>query len=288
MNPRNPKGNKDLDLAKLVELAVLSVKERAARCRLLGSDRVITLRASRLWEVAPGAILTVNPQKQWRYAGHPYLSGEIVSIRIDVEALDLAPLGLADMGIWDPKEDYWREENEPVEAWAKPIIARGPRSMFEMEQVAPAENAGDPFEDPITRSNDLINAGKRAEAVKILMSLCQADLRCLDAHSHLGNIVFDHSPQDAIRHYEVGLRIGELSLGNGFTGVLPWGFIDNRPFLRCMQGYGLCLWRLGRFDEAERVFDRMLWLNPSDNQGVRFLIDEVKAKTAWEDRENNY
>jgi hypothetical protein len=30
----------------------------------------------------------------------------------------------------------------------------------------------------------------------------------------------------------------------------------------------------------------MLWLNPSDNQGVRFLIDEVKAKTAWKDREN--
>ena len=32
--------------------------------------------------------------------------------------------------------------------------------------------------------------------------------------------------------------------------------------------------------------DEMLWLNPSDNQGVRFLIDEVNAKTAWEDREN--
>jgi hypothetical protein len=30
----------------------------------------------------------------------------------------------------------------------------------------------------------------------------------------------------------------------------------------------------------------MLWLNPSDNQGVRFLIDEIKEKTAWEDREN--
>jgi hypothetical protein len=65
-----------------------------------------------------------------------------------------------------------------------------------------------------------------------------------------------------------------------------WHFIDNRPFLRCMHGYGLCLWRLGCFDEAERVFDRMLWLNPSDNQGVRFLIDDVKAKIAWEDYEN--
>jgi hypothetical protein len=29
----------------------------------------------------------------------------------------------------------------------------------------------------------------------------------------------------------------------------------------------------------------MLWLNPSDNQGVRFLIGDVKERTAWEDRE---
>jgi len=276
----------DLDLSKPVELVALSVKERAARCRLLGSDRVITLRASRLWEAVPGAIVTVKPRKQWRYAGHPYLSGEIQSTRIEAAALDLLPLGLEDMGMWDPKEEYWGEEDEPIEEWAKPIIARGPRPMFEMEKVLPGEDPDDPFNDPITQSNDLKDAGERAEAVKILMELCQADLRCLDAHSHLGNFVFDHRPQDAIRHYEVGLRIGELSLGNDFTSVLPWGLIDNRPFLRCMHGYGLCLWRLGRFGEAERVFDRMLWLNPSDNQGVRFLIDEVKAKTAWEDREN--
>ena len=276
----------DLDLSKPVELVALSVKERATRCRLLGSDRVITLRASRLWDAVPGAIVTVKPRKQWRYAGHPYLSGEIQSIRIDVKALNLAPLGLEGMGMWDPKEEYWGEESEPIEEWAKPIIARGPRPMFEMEQVLPGDDPDDPFNDPITRSNDLKEAGERAEAVKILMELCQADLRCLDAHSHLGNVVFDHRPQDAIRHYEVGLRIGELSLEDDFNGVLPWGHIDNRPFLRCMHGYGLCLWRLGRFNEAERVFHRMLWLNPSDNQGVRFLIDEVKAKAAWEDREN--
>jgi hypothetical protein len=276
----------DIDLRKPVELVALSVKERAAQCRLLESDRGITLRASRLWEVVPGAIVTVKPRKQWRYAGHPYLSGEIQSTRIDVKTLNLVPLGFEDMGMWDPKEEYWGEEGEPIEEWAKPIIARGPRPMFEMEQVLPGEDPGDPFNDPITRSNDLKDAGERAEAVKILMELCKADLRCLDAHSHLGNVVFDHRPQDAIQHYEVGLRIGELSLGDDYNGVLPWGHIDNRPFLRCMHGYGLCLWRLGRFNEAERVFHRMLWLNPSDNQGMRFLIDEVKAKTAWEDREN--
>jgi tetratricopeptide (TPR) repeat protein len=276
----------DLDLSKPVELVALSVKGQTVRCRLLGGDRIITLRASLIEQVVPGAIVTVMPRKQWRYAGHPYLSGEIQSTRIDIKALDLVPLRLEDMGMWDPKEHYWGEADEPIEEWAKPIIAYGRRQMFEIEQVLPGEDPDDPLNDPITRSNDLKDAGQRAEALKILMALCEADLRCLDAHSHLGNLRFDHWPQDAIRHYEVGLRIGELSLLDSFAGVLPWGLIDNRPFLRCMHGYGLCLWRLGRFEEAARVFDRMLWLNPSDNQGVRFLIDEVKAKTAWKDREN--
>ena len=276
----------DIDLSKPVELIALSVKARTARCRLLGSDRTVTLRAGGIWDVAPGAIVTIKPQKQWRYAGHPYLSGEIQSTRIDAEALDLMPLGLADMGMWDPEEHCWGEEGEPIEEWARPIIAYGARPMFEMEQGLPGQNLDDPFDDPITRSNDLKNAGQRADAVKILMDLCQADLRCLDAHSHLGNFAFDHRLQDAICHYEVGFRIGKLSLGNDFNGVLLWGHIDNRPFLRCMHGYGLCLWRLGRFDEAERIFDQMLWLNPSDNLGVRFLIDEVKAKRSWEAFEN--
>ena len=117
------------------------------------------------------------------------------------------------------------------------------------------------------------------------MELCEADLRCLDAHAHLGNLAFDTWAEVAIRHYEVGVRIGELSLGRDLDGLLPWGHIDNRPFLRCMHGFGLCLWWLGRFEEAERVFQRMLWLNPSDNQGVRLLIDDVGAKAVWVDRE---
>ncbi|HQL91389.1 MAG TPA: cytoplasmic protein [Syntrophales bacterium] len=270
----------DIDPGALHELVVLSVSRSAARCRLPGSNRIITLRASRPWGIVPGELVTVQPRKQWSYAGHPYLSGDIQSARIDAKALDLEPLVLAPMGMWDPKEEYWGEEGEPVEKWARPIIAGGPRPMFEMEQVLPGHDPDDdPLEDPITRSNGLKDAGRRAEAAKILMELCEADLRCLDAHAHLGNFVFDLNPQDALRHYEVGLRIGELSLGGDFNGLLPWGLVDNRPFLRCMHGYGLCLWRLGRFGEAGRLFKRMLWLNPSDNQGVRFLIDAVKAKT---------
>jgi tetratricopeptide (TPR) repeat protein len=83
--------------------------------------------------------------------------------------------------------------------------------------------------------------------------------------------------EDTHRFYRIWLAL--LT----FEGVLSWGHIDNRPFLRCMDGYGLCLWRLGRFDEAERVFETMLWLNPSDNQGVRFLVEDVRARKVWEE-----
>ena len=273
----------DLDLSAPIELVALSIKEKAARCRLLGGDQVITLRASRVWKAVPGEIIVIRPRKQWSYAGHPYLSGKIESTRLDAAALGLVPLRLTQRGIWEPEQHYWGEDGEPIEEWAQPIIARGPRMEFEMESVVPGADPDDPLSDPIIESNDLRNAGDYRGAHRILMELCQADLRCLDAHAHLGNLAFDGMPKDAIRHYEAGVRIGELSLPEDFNGLLPWGWVDNRPLLRCLHGYGLCLRRLGHFGEAKRVFERMLWLNPSDNQGARFLIDEVRAKATWED-----
>jgi tetratricopeptide (TPR) repeat protein len=267
--------------AGAVELIVLSVKEKAARCRILGSDDIVTLRASGTGELVPGEIVVVKPAKNWSYGGHPYLSGEIDSVRLDIPALGLVPLKLRPLGLWSPEEHYWGEADEPIEKWAEPIIARGARQEYEMEQVLPGANPDDFDSDPISESNSLKETGDRNAAYKVLMDLCQADLRCLDAHAHLGNFYFDTAPEIALRNYGAGFRIGELSMAPEFAGLLPWGYLDNRPFLRCMHGYGLCLWRLGRFPEAAEIFRRMLWLNPSDNQGVRFLIDEVSDGIAW-------
>ena len=54
-------GDDDLDLSMPVELVVLAVKERAARCRLLGTGRVITLRAGSLYGIVAGHIVRVAP-----------------------------------------------------------------------------------------------------------------------------------------------------------------------------------------------------------------------------------
>jgi hypothetical protein len=91
-----------------------------------------------------------------------------------------------------------------------------------------------------------IDRGQIARAKKLLERLLVMDVRCLDAHAHLGNLAFDSQVRTALDHYQRGVLIGELSLGETFEGVLPWGMIDNRPFLRCLSGLGLCLWRLNR------------------------------------------
>jgi len=68
----------------------------------------------------------------------------------------LVPLRLEDVGLWNPAQHYWGDEGEPLEDWAKPIVSRGSRPAFVMEQVIPGWDADDdPFSDPISESNDL-------------------------------------------------------------------------------------------------------------------------------------
>lgn len=273
------------ELASRLDLVVLACKSNALRCRVLGAAREVTLRIAVRDEV-PGSIITVMPTKQWTYARHTYLAGKVLSIRDDVEALGLEPLLLHEQGDWDPETEYWGEEGDPLEEWAKPIVARGKRPMFEMEQVLPGVDPKDFDSDPIFLASDLNAAGDRLEAREVLMNLLAQDLRCLDAHAHLGNFEFDRRPEQALRFYEMGMSIGAFSVGKKFDGVLAWGLTDNRPFLRCMLGVGLCWWRLGKLREAAAVFRKMLWLNPSDNQGARFNLADVEAGKAWEDTQD--
>lgn len=284
--PPHKVASHDIVISEPIELIVLACKSNAIRCRLLGTAREITLRTAVSFEI-PGSILTVTPKRLWTHARHPYISGDITATRVEVNALGLVPLALREYGDWDPDNEYWGEEDEPVEEWVKPIIARGKRPMFELEQIIPGADPEDFDSDPIVIAGELRAGGDLGGAYDLLMNTLAKDLRCVDAHAHLGNIEFDRRPKQALQHYELGTAIATLTLGKSFDGVLPWGLIDNRPFLRCLHGTGLCAWRLGDIRTAKAVFTKMLWLNPSDNQGARFNLAAVKAGKTWEEMEGD-
>ncbi len=50
-----------------------------------------------------------------------------------------------------------------------------------------------------------------------------------------------------------------------------WAHVQTRSFLRAMQNLSLALWEQGAREEAADISDRLLLLNPNDNQGIRYL-----------------
>lgn len=284
MNNKNQEIN--IPLGKPIELIALAVKTAAIRCKIVSTGQPITLRNVR--DEVEGEILTVLPSKVWRYQRTYYMTGEIQSKKIDISCLHLEPLALNDKWEWVPEDEYWGEPGDPLNKYFQPVIDYGARNAYEMEQVIPFEDAENLDSDPILDAVDFYNTANFKEAYKIMEKILTTDLRCLDAHAHLGAWEFNSTDEHyeniidkAKRHYEVGVKIGELSFKKKFNGVLPYSCINNRPFLRCLHGYGLSLWRLGQPDEARKILERMLWLNPADNQGIRFLLADIDSNKAW-------
>lgn len=52
------------------------------------------------------------------------------------------------------------------------------------------------------------------------MNLLSQDLRCLDAHAHLGNVAFERFPTEAQRHYTKSYRVTDGELEVLFERVL--------------------------------------------------------------------
>jgi hypothetical protein len=268
----------------LVEAAVLRVGLRStARIRILGEDEQITLRSRDVFALVPGHVATLRIDKRWNHRGNAYASGRVEGTRIDVGKLGLEPLPLAGGDLVDLRDDYepFRHPDPYAPLWR--TLTAEPRPWYEMDAIAWGAFPGDDLDDnPTCEAAELAAAGDLDGARELLMDALLRDLRCLDAHAHLGNLVFERAPVRALVHYEIGVRVGELSLPVGFMGVLPWSGLYNRPFLRCLQGYGLCLWRLGRTEEAIQVFERILALNPNDNQCARFFWYDARQGTTWE------
>jgi hypothetical protein len=276
-----------LDAAPLrTDAVVLKVNQQSARVRIRGEEHQVTFRASSVWDVVPGHVVTLVIDKRWTWKGDAYASGRIENPRIDIAGLGLVALPLEGGDLEDLRSAYepYRSPEPYAPLWRELTARRRP--SFEMDPIAWGALPGlDADENPTCDAAELAGAGDRDGAREILMEVLCTDLRCIDAHAHLGNLEFERWPERAIVHYEIGIRIGELSLPAGFDGVLLWGLIYNRPFLRCLHGYGLCLWRFGKLAEAQQVFGRILSLNPNDNQGVRVCWNDVRHGRSWDEME---
>ncbi|TWU43302.1 Tetratricopeptide repeat protein [Novipirellula aureliae] len=134
------------------------------------------------------------------------------------------------------------------------------------------------YEDRVAFDGALedLDMGDYKKARRILRKFIKRFPYHIDAYHHLG-IIETNLGHDAraLKYFEMGYRIGILSIPKAFSGQLPWGFLRNRPFLRAAHGYGLALERERRHLEAVDVYEQILAFNPNDNQGIRYLLPSL-------------
>ncbi|EEG76044.1 tetratricopeptide repeat protein [Dethiobacter alkaliphilus] len=101
----------------------------------------------------------------------------------------------------------------------------------------------------------------------------------LDAYHHLALSYYRRGKlSEAIPVWEKALDIGHRAFPIDFQlgrDRLPWDWIDNRPFLRCLDGLALAKKEVGLYGEAMWLRRECLLLDPNDSLGARFEIGEM-------------
>jgi hypothetical protein len=258
----------DIVVGAPVDLLVLACKSNALRCRLLDSTREVTLRTAVRDEIA-GSTITVTPKKQWTHARHPYLSGDVTAVRIDASVLGLVPLAM-------------HREDAPHDAGGRDAAGSG-RATYRLVPVASSND--DPAAELLLEAQDCIDARDYAEADELLNKVLALDPRHLDAHAMLGERNLASWPTLALHHFELGVAIGSLSVGEDFDGVLPWSLEENRPFLRCLHGLSRALLRCDRREDVATALRRLLRLEPADPLGAGATLAAIEAGKTWRELE---
>jgi tetratricopeptide (TPR) repeat protein len=134
------------------------------------------------------------------------------------------------------------------------------------------------FEDDEGAQNLVYDAWE-AEGVQEKFRLCERALELfpfsIDAYNCLGDVCkrLWNDIDKAQISYEHALTCARLLMpGIEQETEIPWGMIENRPFLRTYHGLGVALLEKGDLQGATEKFLFLLRVNPSDNQGCRLLV----------------
>jgi len=160
--------------------------------------------------------------------------------------------------------------------------------MLKLSRVAPYEwefAYPDMYDDLMGEFDagcELYEEGNLDEAERTFQAVLAQMPDHLDAIHHLALVLSERNLLDEARDlWNQAVRVGHRAFPQDFElgrDRLEWGWLENRPFLRCLRGLALAIYERGELEEALRLFQESLSLNPNDNQGVRAMAAEALFK----------
>lgn len=120
---------------------------------------------------------------------------------------------------------------------------------------------------------DAMDNGDHEVAMATFRTLIDEVPEFIDAYNQLGlALSWSGLEKEGQLVLEKGIEIAFTLFPNDFfvnQNRLEWGWLDNRSFLRCYANLGLCYLDNNFYDKAKPIFERILGMNPNDNQGMR-------------------
>jgi tetratricopeptide (TPR) repeat protein len=133
-------------------------------------------------------------------------------------------------------------------------------------------------DDPKWRAQELaydaLETGDVAEAIRLIGEALKLDPDCTDANRLMVSLL-PATLENRIHLMREVVEKAELGMGDEFIEETLghfWGVISTRPYMRAKQHLGELFVEAGKFDAAIEVFERMLELNTTDNQGIRHML----------------
>ena len=132
------------------------------------------------------------------------------------------------------------------------------------------------IDDKLDQALDIWEAGHDESAEKMLRAVVEACPNHIDALHHLSLIYNEQGRKlEAYVFCQAAVSIGLQAIPRKFkwdNARVTWGMLENRPFMRAYHNLGLWHFHSGRYDDAIEIFQRLLSVNPGDNQGVKYLL----------------
>lgn len=160
--------------------------------------------------------------------------------------------------------------------------------FFKMEWTFEFPRLDNRAYDMFHEALDNFETGDLRKAESDLRLLLDGFPEFIDAYHHLA-IILDETKRhnEARQAWETAVEIGQSAFPKSFKRGrhrLPWGILDNRPFLRALHSWGLQLLKEEKVLQALDIFKDMLSMNPNDNQGIRALAIDCYFRLRQPDR----
>jgi tetratricopeptide (TPR) repeat protein len=116
-----------------------------------------------------------------------------------------------------------------------------------------------------------MEAESAAQARKLAKQALAKDPDCVDALVLMADLDA-RTPKEALAVLQKAVAAGERSLGAEFFKEYKghfWGLLETRPYMRALEHLATVLRARNSNLEAIKTYEKMIGLNPGDNQGVR-------------------